>query len=538
MATHVRMDDAALRGWVAIGLDALGVARAEIDGLNVYPVPDGDTGTNLYLTFEQAADAVTGTAVGEIADTARALARGALLGARGNSGVILSQLLRGMADELAAAGPHGVGGATIAAAFTRASELADAAVDRPVEGTILTVAREAAAGACAADPDDLAAVIVAAADRARSALARTPQQLEALRRAGVVDAGGRGFVVLLDAMVQTLTGKRPPITVTRIEPEPAPFGEPDGDGLYAGPAFEVMFMLESDDVGVAQMRTVLSGLGDSLVIVGGDPLYNVHVHVDDAGAAVEAAITAGRPSRIRITHLRQAEGLRVAGRGGQSGTRALVVVAHGPGIREVLESGGATVVMAQPRQRPSTAEILDGIDRSGAHEIVVLPSDKDTLPVAEAAAEEARDRGLRVSVIPSRSVVQSLAAVAVHDAARLYPDDVVAMTRAAGATRYGAVTIAAREGMTSAGICQVGDVLGLAQGDIVEIGDSVSEVATRLIARLCDSGSELITIVTGSECTDEERADVADYLRSHFRLLDIVEYAGGQPYWPFIIGVE
>lgn len=538
MATHVRMDDAALRGWVAIGLDALGVARAEIDGLNVYPVPDGDTGTNLYLTFEQAADSVTEAEPGNVATTARALARGALLGARGNSGVILSQLLRGMADELAAAGPDGIGGATIAAAFTRASELADAAVDRPVEGTILTVAREAAAGACAANPDDLAAVIVAAAERARSALARTPEQLQALRRAGVVDAGGRGFVVLLDAMVQTLTGKRPPITVTRIEPEPAPFGEPDSNGIYAGPAFEVMFMLESDDARVAHMRTALSGLGDSLVIVGGDPLYNVHVHVDDAGAAVEAAITAGHPSRIRITHLRQAEDLRVAGRGGESGTRALVVVAHGPGIREVLESGGATVVMARPRQRPSTAEILDGIDRSGAHEIVVLPSDKDTLPVAEAAAEEARDRGLRVSVIPSRSVVQSLAAVAVHDSARLYPDDVVTMTRAAGATRYGAVTIAAREGMTSAGICQVGDVLGLAQGDIVEIGESVSEVATRLIARLCDSGSELITIVTGSECTDEDRADVADYLRSHFRLLDIVEYAGGQPYWPFIIGVE
>ena len=539
MASEALLDDASFRRWVALGLDALGTSREEIDSLNVYPVPDGDTGTNMFLTFEHAAAALEGVESGDLAATSRALARGALLGARGNSGVILSQLLRGMSAEIAedpGAGTEGADGATVTRAFARASLLADAAVERPVEGTILTVARAAAEGSRGADPHNLPEVVISATNAARAALERTPEQLEALRRAGVVDAGGRGLVVLLDAMTQTLTGKRPPHTVIRVEPEPCE-GPIDENG-YDGPAFEVMFMLESDDNAVQHLRSVLSELGDSLVVVGGDPLWNVHVHVDDAGAAVEAAIAAGRPSSIRITHLLRADALRASGRGGVVQPRALVVVAHGEGIRAVLEEGGATVVMARPRQRPSTAELLDGIHRSGAHEVVLLPSDKDTLQVAEAAAAEARDEGQRVSVIPSRSVVQSLAAVAVHDPGRPFPDDVVAMTRAAGATRYGAVTIAAREGMTSAGICRVGDVLGLAHGDIVEIGHDVAGVAAAVIDGLCTGGSELVTLVTGGECTTDELAAVKAHLRSTHPALDVVVYAGEQPYWPLIVGVE
>lgn len=547
------LDDPSFRRWVDLSLEALGLAREEIDSLNVYPVPDGDTGTNLYLTFERAAQEVAQSAPGRVADTARALARGALLGARGNSGVIVSQLLRGLADELAesaAAAPaldqeDGVSGGVVAAAFERAANLAYAAVERPVEGTILSVARAAAQGALAVGPRDVPSVVIAAAESAREALTRTPDQLEVLRRAGVVDAGGRGFVVLLDAMTQTLTGRRPPRSVTRFEPAvaegtaaPADPADPALNGHGAGgPSFEVMFMLESDDQSVIRLRSSLSALGDSLVVVGGDPLWNVHVHVDDAGAAVEAAIAAGRPSGIRITHLASAGALRLSGHD-ELLERAVVVVAHGPGIGRLLEDGGSTVVVAQPRQRPSTAELLEGIHRAGAREVVLLPSDKDTLQVAEAAAAEARDEGVHVAVIPSRSVVQSLAAVAVHDAARSFGDDVVAMTRAAGATRYGAVTIALREAMTSAGICHEGDVLGLANGDIVEIGSDVGEVAIRVVDRLCTGGSELVTLVEGSDCDDALRQVVGAHLRATYRSLDVESHWGGQPFWPLIIGVE
>lgn len=296
-------------------------------------------------------------------------------------------------------------------------------------------------------------------------------------------------------------------------------------------------MLESDDQSVTRLRSSLAALGDSLVVVGGDPLYHVHVHVDDAGAAVEAAIAAGRPSGIRITHLASAGALRLSGHE-ELLERAVVVVAHGPGIGRLLEDGGSTVVVALPRQRPSTSELLEGIHRAGAREVVLLPSDKDTLQVAEAAAAEARDEGVRVAVIPSRSVVQSLAAVAVHDANRPFGDDVVAMTRAAGATRYGAVTIALREAMTSAGICHEGDVLGLANGDIVEIGSDVGEVAIRLLDLLCTGGSELVTLVEGSDCDESLRQAVGAHLRTTYRSLDVESHWGGQPFWPLIIGVE
>jgi hypothetical protein len=204
----------------------------------------------------------------------------------------------------------------------------------------------------------------------------------------------------------------------------------------------------------------------------------------------------------------------------------------------VLADAGATVVTAQPRQRPSTSELLDGVRRSGANEVILLPSDKDTLAVAEAVAAQARTAGIRVSVIPSRSVVQSLAAVAVHEPHKLFGDDVVAMTRAAGATHYGAVTIAARDGMTSAGICRVGDVLGLVDGDIAVIGTDVAAVSNDVIDLLTGPTSELITLVEGSECTDAVRDQVSAHLASQHRMIDVVRYSGGQPYWPLIIGVE
>jgi hypothetical protein len=245
----------------------------------------------------------------------------------------------------------------------------------------------------------------------------------------------------------------------------------------------------------------------------------------------------GRPYRFRITYLEQADVLRASGRG-ELVERALVVVAHGPGIAALLESNGATIVPAEPRRRPSTAELLAGVHRSGAREVVVLPSDKDTRAVAEAAAAEARDEGLRVAVIPTKSVVQSLAAAAVHEPGRRFDDDVVAMTRAAGATRYGAVTVATKQAFTSAGVCEVGDVLGLTDGDIVEIGDDLADVTARVLHRLLSGGGELVTLVRGLEADDALVEAVGASLRRDHPAAEVVVYEGGQPLWPLIVGVE
>src|SRR6195952_4871643 len=297
-----------VRRFADLAVDGLSAAREEIDALNVYPVPDGDTGTNMFLTVESARDAMA-EALAEHPDdlrlAMRAYARGALLGARGNSGVIFSQLIGALLRRIGTAGPDDRSAAVFADGMALATDAAYAAVGKPVEGTILSVARAAseAAAAAAEIPDDrLGDVVRAAASAAREALARTPDQLPLLEQAGVVDAGGRGLCVVLDAAESAITGKRATtgtphagagIPVARIR---------TGDLTEGGPAYEVMYLLETDDESIPPLRQELAGLGDSLVVVGGEGLWNVHIHVDDVGAAVEAGIRAGAPRRIQVTH--------------------------------------------------------------------------------------------------------------------------------------------------------------------------------------------------------------------------------------------
>ena len=536
MTARADLDSSTIREWAYAALDALEDARARIDSLNVFPVPDGDTGTNVYLTMEAACTAVD-AAISESrtrAAAAAAMARGALLGARGNSGVILSQILRGTGDVLGELPEdHPVDGAAIARLLRRGADLAYAAVARPVEGTILTVARAAADAAQEAVDSgvtDTAEVLARASENARAALERTPELLESLRMAGVVDAGGQALVVVLDSLSEVVEGIRRPrsiaprAVVTPIEDRPSID--------YDGPAYEVMYLLDAEESAIAGLRASLDALGDSLVIVGGDRLWNVHVHVDDAGAAVEAGMAAGHPYRLRITYLHTDDHAESAQ------ARAIVAVAHGSAIASLLREQGVHVVAARAGQRPSTAEILEGIVDSHAGEVVVLPSDGDTRAVAEIAATQARADGIRVSVIPTRSVVQTLAAVAVSDHDVRFDDDVVSMTRAAGATHYGAITTSVREALTSAGTCKPGDILGLVDGDIRFIGRETDATARELIASMLAAGAELLTLVYGADASEYMRTVLPRWLATDYPLVDVVAHEGGQSLWPLIIGVE
>jgi DAK2 domain fusion protein YloV len=536
------LDAEALTAWAALALDGMKTHRRAIDALNVFPVPDGDTGTNMYLTLEAGVEAMLALE-GDIPEPGNArlaaLARGMLLGARGNSGVIMSELIRGIAATRAADLTRPMDGAWLADALTRAASAAFSAVSSPKEGTVLTVARAAAAAATemAVESDgDLQAVTRAAAEAARTALAATTGQLEALRRAGVVDAGGRGYVVLSDALLEVVTGVHSELPeFARLAPEPDSLADPEHmlHG-YGGPAYEVMFLLDAPDESIPGFKARLAGLGDSLVVVGGDSLWNVHVHVDDAGAAVEAALAIGSPYRIRITYL-----AAVVDAGAQPTGRALVVVAHGAGVADLLEASGVTVVRAPELGRPSTAEMLAGIEATGAHEVVLLPGDKDSRPVAEAAGLAARDSGHRVAVIPTRSIVQSLAAVAVHDPSEDFDDDVVSMSRASSATQYAGLTTASKAAITTAGACKVGDELGLIAGDILEIGSDVQEVARAVLARmLARGGSELVTIVLGADAPPDLLDGIERWVERHHPEVEVVGYEGGQPRWHAIIGVE
>ncbi|MFH9423445.1 DAK2 domain-containing protein [Streptomyces sp. NPDC017529] len=560
------LDAAAVRTWCGLALQALGRERERIDAINVYPVADGDTGTNLYLTVESAARAVeaafdghgaSGTAP-DLSDAVGAMAHGALIGARGNSGTILAQLLRGMAEVLgdgAAGRADGGDGAAAALkrALRRAAESTYEAVAHPVEGTVLTVATVAAQAAERADGSP-AAVARAAYEGARTALEATPGQLAVLGRAGVVDAGGCGLVALLGALAGALSGQNPTaaIAVRPGAPVPAAEGCPaaDGDGhdpeerhgndaAPDGPAFEVIYLLEADDAAVARLRARLDGLGDSLVVVGGDGLWNVHVHVDDAGAAVEAGIEAGRPYRIRITHFGASGG---AGsprrREPEPVARAVVTVVPGDGLAGLCAEAGATTVTVRPGEPPASGELVQAIRQAHAREVVLLPNDPELRHTAAAAAEQARTEGVRVALIPTRSAVQGIAALAVHEPARSFDEDVVAMTSAAGATRYAELAVAERQSWTMAGVCQAGDVLGLIDGDVVVIGTDLAVTATAVLDRMLSAGGEMVTFVLGADLPDSLAARLERHVRERHLAVDTVVYEGGQRGAPLIIGVE
>jgi uncharacterized protein len=535
---------AVVQRFVDAAVDALAGAREEIDALNVYPVPDGDTGTNMYLTVSAARDAIQEALAADpdagLGTALTALRRGALLGARGNSGVILSQMLGAIATRIARATPGERNATVMAEAMREATDASYAAVGTPVEGTILTVARAASDAAVrrAGEPGSRARdVFTAAATAAREALAHTPEQLEQLRAAGVVDAGGRGLCVVLDAAEMVLTGRRPvprrPAWGARSIPVTT-----DVDFLReGGPSYEVMYLLDSADAHVQTLKATLASLGASLVVVGGEGLWNVHVHVDDVGAAIEAGIAAGRPHRVRVTHFaEQAAGTvrRIHERTG----RGIVAVAAGPGLAKLFGDAGAVVIVGGPGRRPSTGMLLSAIGECHAAEVVILPNDRDSVRAAHVAARTAEeDHGVRVAVIPTEAQVQGLAAMAVHEPARAFDADVLEMTATASHTRHGAVTVAVKQAMTMAGPCEPGDVLGVVAGDFAVVGSDLRAVAIEILERLLGGGGELVTLVAGAS-SDGLAEHCEAYLRQHHAVVDVVVYDGGQDRYPLLMSVE
>lgn len=549
-APSERPFDAALaRRWLALALAGIERDREAIDALNVYPVPDGDTGTNLHLTLRRAADEVAEVADdADLATIAGAAAHGALLGARGNSGIITSQLLRGWAQALE--GRHRAGPGEVAEALRLADEQAWRAVETPVEGTMLSVTRAAALEAARDDSRPLAVLVADVAAAGRAALARTTSQLDVLAEAGVVDAGGAGLVVVLDALAAAVTGHDvPPLPVT---PGPVPLAQSCPSPGTDGPAFEVMYLLEvpaaDEDALLAGVRDRLGALGDSLVVVGGSGLWHVHVHVDDHDAAVAAGASAGSPREVRVTELATGEvvhGQPLARPGAaQSVDRSLasdvavVVCCTGEGLRRLYEDAGAVVVAGGSGARASTEELLDAVLGTGAAGVVLLPNDADTVAVARAAAEQAAASGVRVEVVPTRAQVQGLAAVAVHDPS-LDPSGCAArMSEAAGAVRVGAVTVAARDAVTQVGPCRAGDVLGVVGGAFTVVAADVAHVAAQVVGQLLDDGGELVTLVLGADAPDGVADAVRALVDARPGSVEVQVLDGGQPRYPVLVGVE
>lgn len=545
-----RLDATGLRDWAHTSVGDLIAHTDEINRLNVFPVADADTGTNMLFTMRAAwANADASASGDDVSGVAAALADGALHGARGNSGVILSQILRGLADVAAevAAETGGeltvIDGRVLAAWLRHAVGLVVASMGESVPGTIVSVlqaAAQAAEDAVSADCD-LDDVVAAAADAAVIALDKTTEQLDVLTDAGVVDAGGRGLLVLLDALSKTVSGRAP----ARKEYVPAP---PDVETAVAapGPRFEVMYLLSGcRPDGVEHLRQRLDALGDSVAIAasGSDGVgrYSVHVHADDAGGAVEAALAFGTPSRIQITALGGGPGSHALG--GWTRERAVLAVVDGDGAAALFAGEGAHVLRPDPDATDPTSavtakQLLRSLVDAGAAQIMVLPNGFVAAEELVAGCTAAIGWGIDVVPVPAGSMVQGLAALAVHDADRLAVDDGYTMARAAAGARHGSVRVATEEALTWAGTCEPGDGLGIAGDEVLIVADDITAAGVGLIDLLLVAGGELVTVLSGAGVDPSVGQALRDHVHTEHLGTELVTYHTGHRGDALLIGVE
>jgi DAK2 domain fusion protein YloV len=512
-------------GWLRRATSVIGGSADALNAINVFPVPDADTGSNLKLTMTGISQAVPNLEHASL----DAAVQAAILSAHGNSGAIVAEMFvsvcRTLEYDLPAlqSMPRGT---LVATLLQSAAVAARRAVARPVFGTILTVADEAAAAAQEAagnHSEDALAVTQAAQSSAHDALARTPEQLDVLGSAGVVDAGAQAYVLLIDVLAEVLGGApAQPLSAGSRQPVGRQVEGPKTTGQY-----EVMYTLRgAPHSDLDALRERLSELGHSVVIVGDEAIAQVHVHLREAGAAVEAALPLGELSQIRITALPSNPA---------AGHRSVLAVVAGAGLAQAVTSLGGMPVVAEGDV--SVEELQAAADQT-CGDLVILPNSTQNLKTADQVAVGLRRTGRRVGIIPTFAQVQGLAAMAVHEPSADFESVVVAMSNAAGHARHGAITVAEKSAMTMAGRCRPGDVLGAVQGDVVIIGTSLADVAWQVAERLLVAGGELLTLVRGVGADDDLLPDLTARVRDWSRTVDIELLDGGQPRYPLLLGLE
>ncbi|MGO3326497.1 DAK2 domain-containing protein [Gordonia sp. (in: high G+C Gram-positive bacteria)] len=535
-----------IRDWAQACAGGLAVSRGEINDLNVFPIPDSDTGSNMANTMAGAVAALDDVAVGaDLQTVTRTLADAAVASARGNSGIILAQLFVGLADaaDLAVA-ENDLGFNRLCTNGLRLASLsARRAVADPKEGTVLTllnVAAEAASENLAQAPADL---VRAVAESSAEALDLTTDQLPELAKAGVVDAGARGFLVLADALVSVVTGvanKRRAYRGSLSGPGGFHAEECSADG---DTAFEAMYLLEgADGAQIGGLRDRLSDLGDSVVIVGdsstGSENFSVHVHTDEPGAAVEAGIALGAIRDIRIScfMLDAYNAAPGANEPPPRFKRAVVALVRGDGAEELFTEAGASVVRADHGVQPETlGEAIRATD--SAHVVVMgngMMSSQDLVTVGAHARSTQRS----VVFLPTMSMVQCLSALAVHDPGAEPDVDAFAMAEAAAATRWGSLIRSASKIMTLAGTAEIGDTLGLIGSDVLVIAKDQSGAATALLDLMLSTGGEMVTVLAGSDLDAESRAAIEAHVRAHYQGIELEVHDAGQTSHLLQVGVE
>ena len=522
----------ALRRLAGAAATALDGQRARIDDLNVYPVPDGDTGTNMTLTARAVVDALETSSAGDRGELAREVTRAALMGARGNSGVILSQIVRGFSEVLGNA--EQIDSPVLARAFRSASDAAYRGVKRPVEGTMLTVIRELAEEAEALAtpelpvPDLLRAVV----ERGSDAVARTPQLLDVLREAGVVDAGGAGLLELVRGLVAAVTGE--PL------PEPPPRQELGLEAIHQERSryrYCTIFVVEGVGLDTDVIERELEPLGDSLLVVGDPSTLKVHVHTDDPGAALSVGARLGALEAIEIANMhRQSdereERLLHAVPASPNRTDA-VAIAAGAGNRRLFESLGALVVEGGQSMNPSTADIVSALERAAAPEAIVLPNNANVLLTAEQAAALVAKP---VRVVPTRSMQAGLAALVAFDGSRSAEENAGELEEALASVATGAVTTASREVVLNGGRVRKGEYLGLLEDEPVVGGEAFTEVAEAVVERLLAAPRDVVTFLVGAEGPPLD--ELLRHVEQEHPDLELEVHSGGQPLYQLLIAAE
>ncbi|MDV6376753.1 DAK2 domain-containing protein [Sporosarcina sp. GW1-11] len=524
-----------------------------VDSLNVFPVPDGDTGTNMNLSMTSGAKETTLHAQNHIGLTAQAFSKGLLMGARGNSGVILSQLFRGFSKRIESKAQVSV--QQFAEALQYGVETAYKAVMKPVEGTILTVAKDAATAAVshidkAEDLTDLMEVIV---EEARASLKRTPDLLPVLKEVGVVDSGGQGLVYVYEGFLACLKGEDlPEKTVmhsmddlVNTEHHRSVQGFMNTEDIIFGYCTEFMVKLDSDKLldmpfDEEKFRQELSELGDSLLVISDEEVVKVHIHTEEPGDALSYGQKYGALTKMKIENMREQHSeimdRELTNAAPEQHKYAIVTVSMGSGIAELLKSIGASAVIEGGQtMNPSTEDIVKAIQEIGAEKVLILPNNKNIIMAAEQAAEVL---DIEAMVVPTKSVPEGLAAILAFNPEATVEKNAQVMQEAASSIKTGQVTNAVRDTSIDGVSIRKDDFMGIAEGKITSSEPSLEAVTKRLVSSMIGEDDEIVTIIYGEDVTEDDAQEISAYIEQQFDHVDVELYAGKQPLYPYILSVE
>lgn len=545
-----------LQEMVQAAASRLGKQAEYVNSLNVFPVPDGDTGTNMSMTMDNGAKEVADKPANTVGEVGQILSKGLLMGARGNSGVITSQLFRGFGNSIK--GKTELDGKDLAAAFQSGVEVAYKAVMKPVEGTILTVSRGGATGALkkAEETDDAIEVMRAALEGAKRALAKTPDMLPVLKEVGVVDSGGQGLVYIYEGFLSALTGeyiasedfKATPAVMSEMinaEHHKSVAGHVATEDITFGYCTEIMVALGQGPTYVKEFnyeefQGYLSGLGDSLLVVNDDEIVKVHVHTEDPGLVMQEGLKYGALVKVKVDNMRgqheaqlEKEATPVKQEAKEYG---LIAVVAGAGLADIFKSQGVDYIISGGQtMNPSTEDIVKAIEAVNAKNVIILPNNKNIFMAAQSAAEVAE---VKAAVVETRTVSQGFTSLLAFDESRALDENVAAMTASLADVVSGSVTLAVRDTTIDGLEIHENDILGMVDGKILVSTPDMVVALKDTFAKMIDEDSEIITIYVGEEGSQEVATEIAEYLEETYEDVEVEIHQGDQPVYPYLMSVE